>query len=121
MLFQDGVDARRQLTCHGHDRFARGHFLWVPLIDALIELAQFRIFSDGHPGTLNQLVAQAAIAGAGNLTAILFVAGRMFARDQPEKRGNLTNVGDQHWIPKPSNQMCGHDLANARQALEPGD
>ena len=31
---------------------------------ALIELAQFWILSDGHPGTLNQLVAQPAVAGA---------------------------------------------------------
>ena len=93
----------------------------MSLIDALIELTQFRIFSDRYPGALNQLVAQPAVARARDLAAILFVTGRMLARYQPEKSGNLPHVGNQSWIAKASDQVSGYDLADARQALEPGD
>ena len=93
----------------------------MTLIDAPIELAQFRIFSDRHPGALNQLVAQPAVARARDLTAILFVAGRMLARHQSEKPGNLPHVGNQRWISQPGDQMRRHDLADAGKALEPGD
>src|SRR5260370_40456187 len=92
----------------------------MSLIDAMIELPQFGILYDGDPGTLNQLVAQSAVAGAGDLTAILFVAGRMFARDQAEKSGNLPHIGDQQWITESRHQMGRDDLADPRQALEPG-
>ena len=44
------------------------------------------------------LIAQPAVTRTGDLTAILFVAGRMFARDQAEKPGNLPHIGDQRWI-----------------------
>src|ERR1700687_4223065 len=44
----------------------------------------------------------------------------MLARHQSEKAGNLPHVSNQSWITQPSNQMRGHDFADAGQALEPG-
>jgi len=44
----------------------------------------------------------------------------MFARDQAEKPGNLTHIGDQQWIAQSRHQMRRDDLADPRQALEPG-
>jgi hypothetical protein len=35
-LFQDGINARRQLASHRHYGFARRYFLGMTLIDALI-------------------------------------------------------------------------------------
>src|SRR6266851_10152707 len=90
-------------------------------VDAAIKGAQFRILSNGDPGALNQLVAQTAIARARDLAAILFVTGRMLARYQAEKSSNLPHVGNQSWIAKASDQVSGYDLADAGQALEPGD
>ena len=92
----------------------------MPLIDALIELAQFRI-SDRHPGALNQLVAQSAVARAGDRAAILFLASRMLARDQSEKSGNLPHVGNQRWISQPRYQMRRDDYANAGNRSEQAD
>ncbi len=57
LFFQDGIHARRQLTSYGHNGFAGGYFLGLALINAAIESAQFRIFADRCPSTLNQLVA----------------------------------------------------------------
>src|SRR5258707_1055247 len=43
LFLQDGVNARRQLTSHRDNGFARGYLLGMTMIDAQIEGAQFRI------------------------------------------------------------------------------
>src|SRR5436305_2019131 len=92
LLFQNYINPICQFARDGDDCFARGYFLWVSLINTAIEVAQLRIFTDGRPSALNQFVAQAAVAGASNLTAILFIAGRVLARDYSEKAGYLSPV-----------------------------
>lgn len=94
LFFQDGVHARRQLTGYRHNGFAGGYLLGLALIDAPIESPQFRIFADRHPSALNQLIAQTAVADAGNLATIVLVAGRVLAGDQAQKAGDLAHVTD---------------------------
>src|ERR1051325_593275 len=80
LLFQNYVNTLRQFARHRANGLARRDLLGLPLIAGAIEAAQLRIFLEGGPGALNQFAAQAAIARAGNLAAIFFLAGRVFAR-----------------------------------------
>src|SRR2546423_3696217 len=87
LLFQNYINPICQFAGHGDDRFARGYLLWVSLINTAIESPQLRIFLDGGPGALNQFVAQATVAGAGNLATILFIAGGGVAPDYAQETG----------------------------------
>src|SRR5438034_3138008 len=121
LLFQNYINARRQFPRHRHDGFARRYFLRMTVINALVESAQLRIFLNGGPGALNQLISQPAVAGARNLAAIFFLAGRMLARDDAEEAGNLPSVCDLLWVAEPGHQMRSYDPADARQALQQVD
>src|SRR5207244_1708746 len=112
---------RRQLPSHRDNGFARGYFLGVTMIDAQIEGAQFRIFSDRGPGALNQLVAQPAVARAGNPAAIFFLAGGVLARDNPEESSNLAHVANLAPVAQPGHQVRGHDHPDAGKAGEQTD
>src|ERR1700730_3606315 len=116
LFFQDRVHARRQLTGYRHNGFAGGYLLGLALIDAPIESAQFRIFADRCPSTLNQLVAQTAVTNAGNLASIFLIAGGMFTGDQAQKGGDLAHVLNLAPIPQARQGMRGGDRAYSWQA-----
>ena len=58
---------------------------------------------------------------ARNGAAIFFVAGRVFAGDQPEKAGNLAHVLNLAPVSQPRHGMRGRDRADARQTGEQTD
>src|SRR5712691_5800972 len=121
LFLQDGVNARRQLPSHRDNGFARRYFLGVTMIDAQIEGAQFRILSDRGPGALNQLVAQPAVARAGNPAAICFLAGGVLARDNSEESSNLAHVANLPPVAQPGHQMGRHDHPDAGKTGEQTD
>src|SRR5467141_424409 len=116
LFFQDGIHARRQFTSYGHNRFAGSYLFGLALIDAPIEGAQFRIFADGCPSALNQLVAQTAVANPSNLAAIFLVTSGMFTGDQTQKAGDLAHVLDLAPITQARQGMSGGDRTYSWQA-----
>src|SRR5438094_2410355 len=93
----------------------------MALVDAPVKGAQFRVFANRGPGALNQLVAQAAVARASNATAIDLISGGMLARHQPQKGGNLADVGDFAPISQSGNQVGRDNPANPRKTGEPAN
>src|SRR5438270_6521808 len=118
LLFQDYINPICQFARHGDDCFARGYLLWVSLINTAIESPQFRVSLDRRPSALNQFVAQATVAGASNLTAILFIAGGVFARDYSQKAGYLSPVFYLPGIAQAGHQMRAYNPADARQTQQ---
>src|SRR5258708_7051456 len=118
LLFQNYVDARRQFPSYRHHCFARSYFLRLPLIDAAIKSAQLRVFLDGGPGALNQLIAQPAVTGAGNRSAIFFLTRRVFAGDDAEKAGNLLAVFNLLRVAQAGHQMRRDNPPDTRQAQQ---
>src|SRR5437588_8197358 len=118
LLFQNYINPICQFARHGDDSFARGYLLWVSLINTAIESPQFRVSLDRRPSALNQFVAQAAVAGASNLTAILFIAGGVFARDYSQKAGYLAPVFYLLRIAQAGHQMRAYNPADARQTQQ---
>ena len=57
----------------------------MALIDAAIESPQFRIFANGGPGALNQLVAQTTVARARNRAAIFLSPVECSLETRPRK------------------------------------
>src|SRR5215471_441888 len=121
LLFQNYINPGRQFARYRYDRLARRYLLGMAMIDALIEGAQLRIFLDGGPSALNQLVAQPFVASAGNAVAILFFPGRVFAGNQPQKASNLALVGNLTRVAQPPDQVGGYNPADPRDALQPLD
>src|SRR5436190_5110467 len=118
LLFQNYVNTLRQFSGHGDDSFARRYFLRMALIDAAIEITQLGIFLDGGPGALNQLVAQAAVAGTSNLAAIFFFAGRMLARHDPKEAGYLLAILYLLWIADPGRQVRSYNPTDPGQTQQ---
>src|SRR6266436_1302787 len=118
LLFQNYINPICQFARHGDDRFARGYLLGVSLINAAIESPQLRISLDRRPSALNQFVAQAAVTGAGNLTAIFFITGGVLARDYSQKAGYLSPVFYLPGIAQAGHQMRAYNPADARQTQQ---
>src|SRR6185503_12253819 len=118
LLFQNYVNPLRQFARHGDNGFARRDLLGMSLIDAPVKSPQLRIFTDRGPGALNQFVAQATVARPGNLTAIFFLAGRVFARNYAQEAGDLLAILYLLWITQARSQVRSYNPTDTRQAKQ---
>ena len=88
------------------------------MIDGVIKRVKFMVFSEGHPGRLNEFSSQAPVTALGDGSSVDVVTGGIFAGDKAQKTGQVSAITDQAPIADARHQVCADDASDPWNAEE---